>query len=162
MRRLTTDREAHVLELAGRLADRFAERAGEHDRDNTFPAENWPVLAAEGYLGLAVPAELGGFDADAGELLLAQERLAQGCGACHGVHAVAGVRSAPRCTSCHAPAALPGLHAEPKHRDCATCHEGAHHEGPFSSRATCISCHEKQRDHVPQAQLCQGCHVFAR
>ena len=81
MRRLTTDREAHVLELAGRLADRFAERAGEHDRDNTFPAENWPVLAAEGYLGLAVPAELGGFDADAGELLLAQERLAQGCGA---------------------------------------------------------------------------------
>jgi alkylation response protein AidB-like acyl-CoA dehydrogenase len=81
MRRLTTEREARVLELAGRLADRFAERAGEHDRENTFPAENWPVMAAEGYLALAVPAELGGFDAGAGELLLAQERLAQGCAA---------------------------------------------------------------------------------
>lgn len=81
MRRLTTEREAHVLELAGRLSDRFAERAAEHDRDNTFPAENWPVMAAEGYLALAVPAELGGFDADVAELLLAQERLAHGCAA---------------------------------------------------------------------------------
>jgi alkylation response protein AidB-like acyl-CoA dehydrogenase len=81
VRRLTTEREAHVLELAGRLADRFADRAAEHDRENTFPAENWPELAKAGYLALAVPAELGGFDADAGELLLAQERLAQGCAA---------------------------------------------------------------------------------
>ena len=63
MRRLTTDREAQALELAARLADRFAETAGEHDRENTFPAENWPVMADEGYLALLVPAELGGFDA---------------------------------------------------------------------------------------------------
>jgi alkylation response protein AidB-like acyl-CoA dehydrogenase len=81
VRRLTTEREARVLELAGGLSDRFAERAAEHDRDNTFPAENWPELAAAGYLALAVPAELGGFDADAAEILLAQERLAQGCAA---------------------------------------------------------------------------------
>ena len=58
--------------------------------------------------------------------------------------------------------ALPGLHAEPAHRECGKCHQGAHDAGPFSSRATCISCHQKQRDHVPEAQLCQGCHVFAR
>ena len=81
MQRLVTERQAHVLDLAGRLADTFAERAGEHDRENTFPAENWPVMAAEGYLALTVPAEFGGFDADAYELLLAQERLAQGDGA---------------------------------------------------------------------------------
>lgn len=81
MRRLTTEREAELLELAGRLADRFAESAGDHDRENTFPAENWPVMAEEGYLALMVPAELGGFDATPGEFFLAQERLAQGCAA---------------------------------------------------------------------------------
>lgn len=79
MRRLLTERQSEVVALAGRLADEFAERAAEHDRDNTFPAENWPVMAAAGYLGLTVPEELGGFDADVGEFLLAQERLAHGC-----------------------------------------------------------------------------------
>jgi alkylation response protein AidB-like acyl-CoA dehydrogenase len=81
MRRILTERQAEVVELAGRLADAFAERAAEHDRDNTFPAENWPAMAEAGYLGLAVPRELGGFDADVPELLLAQERLAGGCAA---------------------------------------------------------------------------------
>jgi alkylation response protein AidB-like acyl-CoA dehydrogenase len=80
MRPLLTDRQAQAVELAGRLADDFAERAGEHDRESTFPAENWPVMAEAGYLGLTVPAELGGFDADPLEFLLAQVRLAQGCG----------------------------------------------------------------------------------
>ncbi len=81
MRRVLTEREARVHDLAGRLGDRFAEAAAAHDRDNTFPVEHWPVMASEGYLGLAVPEELGGLDADAGEILLAQERLAQGCAA---------------------------------------------------------------------------------
>jgi alkylation response protein AidB-like acyl-CoA dehydrogenase len=79
VRRLLTERQQEVVALAGRLADEFGERAAEHDRDNTFPAENWPVMAAAGYLGLTVPSELGGLDADLGELLLAQERLAHGC-----------------------------------------------------------------------------------
>ena len=81
MRRLVTDRQAEVLDLAGTLADVFAERAGEHDRDNTFPAENWPVMAEAGTSRSPCPAELGGFDADPYEFLLAQERLAQGDGA---------------------------------------------------------------------------------
>ena len=80
MRRLLTERQAEIVDLAGRLADAFAQRAGEHDRDNTFPAENWPEMARAGYLGLTVPAELGGMDADVLEVLLAQERLAEGCG----------------------------------------------------------------------------------
>jgi alkylation response protein AidB-like acyl-CoA dehydrogenase len=79
LRRLLTERQTEVVALAGRLADEFGERASEHDRENTFPAENWPVMAEAGYLGLTVPAELGGFDADTAELLLAQERLAHGC-----------------------------------------------------------------------------------
>jgi alkylation response protein AidB-like acyl-CoA dehydrogenase len=80
MRRLLTDRQAEIVDLAASLADRFAERAPAHDRDNTFPAENWPEMAQAGYLALAVPTELGGRDATVLELLLAQERLAQGCG----------------------------------------------------------------------------------
>ncbi len=81
MRRLLTPRQTEIVDLAGRLADVFAERAAAHDRDNTFPAENWPEMAAAGYLALTVPAELGGLDADVAEVLLAQERLAQGCSA---------------------------------------------------------------------------------
>lgn len=81
MRRLLTPRQDEIVELAAGLAARFAERAGEHDRENTFPAENWPVMADAGYLGLAVPHELGGLDADVTALLLAQERLAGGCAA---------------------------------------------------------------------------------
>src|SRR5262245_11647151 len=80
MRQLLTQRQRGLVALAGRLADEFAERAGEHDRANTFPAENWDAMAAAGDLGLNVPAELGGLDAGPLECLLAQERLAQGCG----------------------------------------------------------------------------------
>ncbi|MBA3416678.1 MAG: acyl-CoA dehydrogenase, partial [Chloroflexia bacterium] len=32
-----TDRRAELVALAGGLADRFAGRAAEHDRANTFP-----------------------------------------------------------------------------------------------------------------------------
>jgi alkylation response protein AidB-like acyl-CoA dehydrogenase len=78
---LLTESQEQVLELAARLAERFAETAAEHDRDNTFPAENWPVMAEAGYLGLTVPRELGGLGGGAAELFLAQERLAQGDGA---------------------------------------------------------------------------------
>ena len=45
---------------------------------NTFPAENWPVMAEAGYLGLAVPARARRLRRRRDELLLAQERLAHG------------------------------------------------------------------------------------
>lgn len=89
-------------------------------------------------------------------------RLAEGCLACHGIHADKGVRAAPQCTSCHAPAKLAGLHTQPAHQQCNKCHAGAHDSGPWSERETCLACHERQRDHVPEAQLCQGCHVFSQ
>lgn len=88
--------------------------------------------------------------------------IAAGCTACHDAHGAEGVRAAPACTTCHQPASLPGLHAQPQHQQCTKCHEGAHDEGPFSERATCLGCHKQQRDHVPEAQLCQGCHVFRK
>ena len=81
MQRILGSRERTLVELAGRLADSFAERAADHDRDATFPFENYDEMRREGYLGLTVPEELGGMGASLRELILAQERLAMGCGA---------------------------------------------------------------------------------
>ncbi len=73
-----TPREAEVVDLAGGLADEFAQTADDHDRENRFPAENWPRMQEAGYLKLCVPEELGGFGAGVREFFLAQERLSAG------------------------------------------------------------------------------------
>ncbi len=80
MRSPLTPRQRELVELAGGLADTFAERAGSYDRENAFPLENYDDLRREGYLALTVPEELGGRGASLFELVLAQERLAMGCG----------------------------------------------------------------------------------
>jgi alkylation response protein AidB-like acyl-CoA dehydrogenase len=80
MRHRLNARQQDLVELAGRLADTFATRAAEHDRESTFPFENYADMREAGYLGLTIPEELGGRGADLGEMLLAQERLAMGCG----------------------------------------------------------------------------------
>jgi alkylation response protein AidB-like acyl-CoA dehydrogenase len=80
MRQILTSREHNLVELAGSLADRFAERASEHDREGTFPFQNYEEMREAGYLGLTVPEELGGRGASLHELILAQERLAMGDG----------------------------------------------------------------------------------
>ena len=80
MRQILTPRERDLVDLAGTLGDRFAERAGEHDRESTFPFENYEEMREAGYLGLTVPEELGGRGASLHELILAQERLAMGDG----------------------------------------------------------------------------------
>jgi alkylation response protein AidB-like acyl-CoA dehydrogenase len=80
MRQILTPRERDLVELAGGLADGFAERAAEHDREATFPFENYDEMREAGYLGLTVPEKLGGRGATLHELILAQERLAMGDG----------------------------------------------------------------------------------
>jgi alkylation response protein AidB-like acyl-CoA dehydrogenase len=75
-----TERQREIVELAGRLADVFAERAPEHDPDGVFPFDNYEDMRAAGYLRLTVPEELGGRGATLPELVLAQERLAMGDG----------------------------------------------------------------------------------
>jgi alkylation response protein AidB-like acyl-CoA dehydrogenase len=75
-----TPRQRELVELAGGLADTFAGRAAEHDRDASFPFENYEDMREAGYLGLTVPEELGGRGASLYELILAQERLAMGDG----------------------------------------------------------------------------------
>ncbi len=60
-------REPDRLERALQLAARFAERAAAHDRDASFPFENFKELSEAGLLALTVPAALGGAGAGASD-----------------------------------------------------------------------------------------------
>lgn len=73
------DRSARLVQLAGELADDFATRADEHDRNNSFPFENFEKLKAAGYTALPIPTELGGLGGTLLDFCRCQERLAQGC-----------------------------------------------------------------------------------
>jgi alkylation response protein AidB-like acyl-CoA dehydrogenase len=75
-----TERQQRIVALADQLAARFGERAAAHDRDGSFPHENYADLHESGYLRLAIPREYGGEGADAFEMVLAQEHLARGDG----------------------------------------------------------------------------------
>lgn len=76
-----TSKQERLIALAGDLADDFATRAAEHDRDNTFPFENFQRMRETKYLALTVPERLGGLGASILDFALCQERLAQGDGA---------------------------------------------------------------------------------
>jgi alkylation response protein AidB-like acyl-CoA dehydrogenase len=65
---------------ADRLGGEFAARAAQHDRDDSFVAENYQALKAQGFFTALVPAELGGRGADYGEMCRAIRRLATHCG----------------------------------------------------------------------------------
>ena len=79
MLRCVTPRQQTILDIASQLADDFSTRAGDHDRDGSFPFENYDRMREAGYLGLSVPEELGGMGASLLEMCMAQERLAMGC-----------------------------------------------------------------------------------
>jgi alkylation response protein AidB-like acyl-CoA dehydrogenase len=66
--------------LAAELGARFAERAAEHDRENTFVEENFAQLRESGYTALAIPEELGGLGASLRQVCYAQAELARYCG----------------------------------------------------------------------------------
>lgn len=68
-----------IMARADRLAGEFAGRAEAHDRDDTFVAENYERLKAEGLIAAAVPKELGGEGAEVGEMADVIRRLGQGC-----------------------------------------------------------------------------------
>ena len=65
---------------AEELAARFAERAARHDREGSFPFDNFADLREAGYLKLTVPREFGGDEISLYELVMLQERLAYGDG----------------------------------------------------------------------------------
>lgn len=73
-----TKEQQELVDRAGKLADVFAERAAEHDRENTFPFRNYDDLREAGFLRLSVPTEFGGLGAGLPEILPVLERLAMG------------------------------------------------------------------------------------
>jgi alkylation response protein AidB-like acyl-CoA dehydrogenase len=68
-----------LRERARFLAEDFATRAAQHDRDATDPVENYAALRDAGFYGLNVPVELGGGGVGLLGWSLAAEELAQGC-----------------------------------------------------------------------------------
>ncbi|SCE89493.1 Acyl-CoA dehydrogenase [Micromonospora coriariae] len=71
----------HALEAARRLAPRFAARAAEHDREGSFPVEDFRDLREAGLFGLMVPRSLGGLGASFAEYAEVATELARGNGA---------------------------------------------------------------------------------
>ncbi len=62
------------------LAERFAERAFKHDREGSFPFDNFADMRESGYLKLMVPKAFGGDELSLYEMVGLQERLARGDG----------------------------------------------------------------------------------
>src|SRR5438046_8153304 len=74
-----SSRQRELIAVAGRLArERFAPRADRHDRDASFPFDDYADLRAAGLLGLCVPERYGGHGADYETYCLVAEQIAQG------------------------------------------------------------------------------------
>jgi alkylation response protein AidB-like acyl-CoA dehydrogenase len=72
------ERQTKLVERAARLADDFATRAEQHDREASFAVENFEAMHNAGYMKQCLPSEFGGEDVTLEELCLTQERLAWG------------------------------------------------------------------------------------
>lgn len=75
------NRLSHWLETAESLSARFAERAPQHDRDNTFPFADFADLREAGFLALTIPRDLGGLGATPWETSQVLRVLARGSAA---------------------------------------------------------------------------------
>ena len=74
-----SSRQRELIALARRVAhERFVPRAERHDRDASFPFNDYADLRTEGLLGLCVPERYGGLAADFETYCLVAEQLAQG------------------------------------------------------------------------------------
>lgn len=71
--------DAQFVEMAAELAERFADRAVTHDRENAFPTENFDVMREAGFTNLAIPEQFGGMGATIRQTCYAQAVLSQGC-----------------------------------------------------------------------------------
>ncbi len=75
-----TERQAKFVAVAQELAPRFAERAAIHDRDGSFPHENFAEIRAAGLPSLIIPESRGGWGAGLLDTVMTIEALAQGDG----------------------------------------------------------------------------------
>ncbi len=77
-----TEKQADLNDRFRKLAaEKFADRAAGHDRDATFPTENYRDLAESGLLGICIPESEGGVGADLKTYMLAAAELGRFCGA---------------------------------------------------------------------------------
>ncbi len=76
----TTERQAEFLQIADRLAEVFAGRAGEQDRSGEFPFANFADIRAAGLPALVVPANYGGWGGTLLDAIMVAEHLARGDG----------------------------------------------------------------------------------
>lgn len=75
-----TERQAHFIAVAKKLVPAFRERAAKHDREGSFPFENFEEIRAAGLPKLVIPEEYGGWGANLLETVLVMETLATGDG----------------------------------------------------------------------------------
>ncbi len=75
-----TERQLRFVDVARSLIPALRERAAQHDRDGTFPHENFADIRRVGLPALVVPQEFGGWGANLLESTLTMETLAQGDG----------------------------------------------------------------------------------
>jgi alkylation response protein AidB-like acyl-CoA dehydrogenase len=76
-----TEAGQRAVEIAEKHAADFATRSDEHDRDGTFPYENWQAMRESGLLGVTIPTEYGGLGlSSAYDFVVTFNRLARGDG----------------------------------------------------------------------------------
>ncbi len=78
---LTAEQAALVAGAQSLAAERFAPRAAQHDRDASFPTENYRDLHEAGLLAICIPRAHGGLGASYQTYALAAAEIARHCGA---------------------------------------------------------------------------------
>ena len=77
-----TPQQRELVALAATLGrEKFAPRAARHDREASFPFDNYDDLRASGLLGICVPAAYGGMGADFATYVMVAAELGRHCGA---------------------------------------------------------------------------------
>ena len=76
----TTMRQKSIADKIATVLPDIAERAEQHDREDSFVADNFKLLKEAGLVEAGVPAELGGGGAELPELADMLRRLAHACG----------------------------------------------------------------------------------
>jgi alkylation response protein AidB-like acyl-CoA dehydrogenase len=75
-----SEAQRELQQRARNLAEDFATRAAQHDREASDPVENYAALRDAGFYGVNVPAEFGGGGVGLLGWSLAAEELGRGCG----------------------------------------------------------------------------------
>lgn len=73
------EEQKRLVGLCRELAEDFATRTGDHDREASHPHENYDRLRAEGFLAHNIGKDYGGGGAGLFDHTLAYEALAEGC-----------------------------------------------------------------------------------